>query len=111
MQTQPSVVSASDVSARPDTTVENQAADTSVADAVLQDSGSLRILVHEEQVQFLKQNVIIEEIVVHKRVVEETRHISEPLRHEEARIERVGNVPMYGEQTDNEAGSDVANLK
>jgi uncharacterized protein (TIGR02271 family) len=64
---------------------------------VLQGEGTLRILVHEEQVFINKQTVVIEEILVHKELLQETRQLVEPIRHEEARIEQVGNASIREE--------------
>jgi uncharacterized protein (TIGR02271 family) len=64
------------------------------ADEVLQGEGTLRILVHEEQVFINKQTVVTEEILVHKALLQETRQLVEPIRHEEAQVEQVGNVPI-----------------
>ncbi len=67
------------------------------SDDVLHGDGSLRILVHEERVQILKQTVVAEEIRVRKETVQETKRVVEPVRHEEVRLERVGKVPLRGD--------------
>ncbi len=69
-------------------------------DEVLRDGGVLRIRVRAEQVTIQKQPVVVEEIIVQKQMIEEVRHLVEPIRHEEARIERIGDVPMRENNSD-----------
>ncbi len=78
------------------------------ADEVLQGEGTLRILVHEEQVFINKQTVVTEEILVHKAVLQETKQLVEPIRHEEARIEQVGNVPIRDASVETGTPSNLA---
>ena len=58
----------------------------------LKDGGTLRIVLHEEQVHIEKYPVVKEEIFISKRQTEETRHFSDTIKREEVHIERVGNV-------------------
>ena len=53
---------------------------------------TINVLAREEQIVIEKQPVIIEEIIIGKRAIQETQHISETIRREEPRIERVGDV-------------------
>jgi stress response protein YsnF len=68
---------------------------SSAEEEVLKEEGLLRILVHEEQVIIQKRVAVIEEIVVQKQIIQETRHLVEPVKHEEVQIERVGNVLVH----------------
>src|SRR5919202_190484 len=43
-----------------------------------------------------KQPVVIEELHITKRVIEETEHVAATVRREEARLERAGEVPVSG---------------
>jgi len=61
----------------------------------LKESGTLHILVHEEQVLIQKQPVVVEEIVLQKQVIEQTKQIVEPVKHEEVSIEQVGQFPVH----------------
>ncbi len=70
-------------------------APSSTEDEVLKEEGTLRIFVREEQVIIQKQVVVIEEIAVQKQIVQDTRHLVEPIKHEEVHIERIGNVPVH----------------
>ena len=62
---------------------------------MLNNGGTIRILVREEQVTLNKQTVVVEEIVVHKQQVQETRQISDSVKHEEVHVERTGNVIIH----------------
>jgi uncharacterized protein (TIGR02271 family) len=57
----------------------------------------LRVPVWGEQVQVEKQPVVIEELHITKRVVEETEHVAATVRREEARLEPAGDVPVSGD--------------
>jgi len=69
--------------------------DETLAEA-LKDGGTLRIALREEQVRVEKYPVVKEEIFISKRQIQETRHISDTLKREEAHLERVGNVNIHG---------------
>lgn len=67
---------------------------------VLPEGGTLRIILHEEQVRIEKQTVVKEEIFISKRQIQETKHIEETLRREEAHIERAGEVTIRGSEVE-----------
>ena len=67
----------------------------SSVEEVLREEGVLRILVREEQVIIQKQVAVIEEIVVQKQIVQDIRHLVEPIKHEEVHIESVGKAPVH----------------
>lgn len=50
------------------------------------DDDSVHIPLHEERVKVDKENVVSEEIVIKKNKVQDTEHVSEKVRHEEADI-------------------------
>ena len=60
----------------------------------------MRIPLREEQVQVTKQPVVTEEINIGKRVVQETRQVTDTVQREEARIEQTGNVNIHGTPVD-----------
>ncbi len=64
-------------------------------DEVLHEGGTLRIIVREERVHIDKYPVVVEEIVVRKQPVVETKQLAEPVRHEEVHVERLGNVHLH----------------
>jgi len=59
-----------------------------------------RIPVREEQVQVTKQPVVKEEINVGKRVVQDNQQVSDTVRREEARVDRIGDVNVQGTPVD-----------
>ena len=62
---------------------------------MLSNGGTIRILVREEQVTLNKQTVVVEEIVVHKQQIQETRQLSDTVKHEEVHVEHTGNVIIH----------------
>ncbi len=58
---------------------------------------TIRIPVSEEQVNVTKSTVVMGEVGIGKRTVEETQQVTDTVRHEEARIEQEGNVTIQGE--------------
>ena len=75
-------------------------------DEALRDGGTLRIVLREEQVRVEKVPVVKEEIFISKRQIQETRHIEETLKREEAHIGRVGNVNIQGSERTSQASQD-----
>jgi uncharacterized protein (TIGR02271 family) len=69
----------------------------------LKDGERLRVMVREEQVFIDKKPMVVEEIVLTKRVVEEVKQITETLQREELRVERKGNVHIQGDNLDDVA--------
>ncbi len=65
--------------------------------AMLNNGGTIRILVREEQVTLNKQTVVVEEIVVRKQQVQETQQITDTVKHEEVHVEHTGNVIIHDE--------------
>lgn len=57
---------------------------------------TIRIPVLEERVYVAKTPIITGEVKVGKRVIQETHHVSETIRHEEPRIEQQGEVHFQG---------------
>ncbi|HYX51689.1 MAG TPA: YsnF/AvaK domain-containing protein [Ktedonobacteraceae bacterium] len=73
--------------------------DEDLSEALI-DGGTLRIVLREERVHVEKQTVVKEEIFISKRQIQETQHIEETLRKEEAHIERVGDVNIHGAEAE-----------
>ncbi|GAC1305642.1 MAG: YsnF/AvaK domain-containing protein [Ktedonobacteraceae bacterium] len=63
-------------------------------------SEDIRVPVSAEQVNVEKQTMVYEEVGLGKRAVQENQQVSDTVRHEEARIEREGNVRIEGENLD-----------
>ncbi|MFL5592795.1 MAG: YsnF/AvaK domain-containing protein [Ktedonobacteraceae bacterium] len=66
----------------------------------LKEGGTLRIVVREEQVRVEKYPVVKEEIFITKRQIQESKHISDSVKREEAHLEGVGNVNIHGSEVD-----------
>lgn len=63
---------------------------------ILVNGGTLRIVLHEEQVRVEKYTIVKEEILISKRQLQETQQIAETVKHEEATLERRGDVIIHG---------------
>ena len=56
---------------------------------------TIRIPVMGEKVNVTKDTVTIGDVMIGKRQVEETQHYKDSVRHEEVRMEREGNIPIF----------------
>lgn len=66
----------------------------------LRDGETVKVQVREEQVFIDKKPMVVEEIVLTKRILEEMGQITGTLQHEELRVERQGNVHIQGDKLD-----------
>ncbi|MGI9146512.1 MAG: YsnF/AvaK domain-containing protein [Chloroflexota bacterium] len=83
---------------REEVTIERRAVEPRPSDRPIEEHGrTISIPVREEQVIAEKRAVVYEELEVGKRTVQETRHVSETLRREEAVIDKEGSVELEGE--------------
>jgi uncharacterized protein (TIGR02271 family) len=71
--------------------IERKSLDNEVTDSPISDEETIRIPVSEEKVDVGKHTVVTGEISAHKRIIENTEHIDETLKREEAKINRIGN--------------------
>lgn len=71
-----------------------------ISDEALKDGGTLRIVLHEDQVTINKQTVVREEILIRKDLIEETRQLSDTVKHEEVRVTRHGNAIVHNKGID-----------
>lgn len=56
---------------------------------------TIRIPLRAEQVSVVKQSVVIEEVVLSKRRIQESQQVSDVVQREEAYFEREGDVPVH----------------
>jgi stress response protein YsnF len=63
----------------------------------MQSGEVLRIPIVEEEVIVHKRPVVVEEVTLGKRVIEDSQKVSDTVRREEARIEHHGDVRVQGE--------------
>lgn len=76
---------------REEVVIERKSLNNEASDSPITDEQSIRIPVNEEKVHEDKHTVVIGEISAHKRAIEDTVHIEETLKREEAQINKIGN--------------------
>ena len=79
--------------------IERRAGSGQVSDTPIGEGGTIRVPVSAEQVNVSKQTVETGEVSVGKRTVQETRRVTDTVRHEEARIERTGDATIEENDT------------
>ncbi len=77
--------------------IERRAVDNVESDTPGGQNETIRIPVSEERIEVNKHNVVTEEVDVSKRNVEETQHIEDTVKREEARVERAGRASLNEE--------------
>ncbi|MCD2349027.1 YsnF/AvaK domain-containing protein [Clostridium guangxiense] len=80
--------------------IERKSLNNEASDTPIGDSEAIKIPVSEEKVDVGKHTVVTGEVSAHKRAIEDTEHIDETLKHEEARINTVGDPNVVDEGTD-----------
>ena len=76
---------------REEVVIERRTLNNEASDSPITDEETIRIPVSEEKVHVNKHTVVTGEISAHKHAIEDTEHIDETLRREEARINKIGN--------------------
>ncbi len=82
---------------REEVTIERHPVDRRPSDQPIGENETISVPVHEEQVSVDKQSVVYEEVKVGKRSVDETQHVSETVRREEAVVDKDGKVELDGD--------------
>lgn len=80
--------------------IERRSLNNERTDAPITDEETIRIPVSEERVDVDKHTVITGEVSAHKRAIEDTKHIEETLKREEARVNRIGDPDVIDDVTD-----------
>lgn len=81
--------------------IEQRPASSQVTDTMpIGEGETIRVPVHEEQVNVSKQTVQTGEVNIGKRRVQETQQVRDTIRREEAHIEQKGNTPIHDTKTD-----------
>ena len=88
--------------AREEVVIERRSLNNESCDSPISDEETIRIPVSEEKIDVNKRTVITGEVSAHKRSVEDTQHIDETLRREEAKINRIGNPDVIESSRDND---------
>jgi uncharacterized protein (TIGR02271 family) len=76
---------------REEVVIERRSLDNETSDSPITDEESIRIPVTQETVDVGKHTVLTGEVTAHKRAVEETHHVDETLKREEAKVDTKGN--------------------
>jgi uncharacterized protein (TIGR02271 family) len=84
---------------REEVTIERREVARRPSDRSIGAGETVEVPVREEQVQLDKQTVVYEEVNVGKQAVEETQHLSERVRREEAVVEEEGKVDVRNQST------------
>ena len=79
--------------------IERRAGADQVSDTPVGEGEAIRVPMSAEQVNVSKQTVETGEVSVGKRAVQENRRLTDTVRHEEARVERQGDVAVEGDDT------------
>lgn len=79
---------------REEVVIERRALDNTSSDSPICNEETIRIPVSEEKIDVEKRTVITGEVSAHKRSIEETEHINETLKREEARVNRIGDADI-----------------
>ena len=79
---------------REEVVIERRALDNKASDSPISNEETIRIPVSEEKIDVEKRTVVTGEVSAHKRSIEETEHINETLRREEARVNRIGDADI-----------------
>jgi uncharacterized protein (TIGR02271 family) len=82
--------------------VERKAFDHKMSDTEISAEEAIHIPVSEEHVEVGKHTVITGEVSAHKQEVEETEHIDEVLKREEARVDADGDAHVISQKDDSQ---------
>jgi uncharacterized protein (TIGR02271 family) len=85
---------------REEVVIERRSLNNEASDSPISDEETIRIPVSEEKVDVDKRTVVTGEVSAHKRSIENTEHIDETLRREEAKINRIGDADIIEDHRD-----------
>lgn len=78
--------------------IERRAINHEMSDSPISEEETIHIPVSEERVEVGKHTVVTGEVSAYKREVEETRHVEETLRREEARVDSSGDANIVNDE-------------
>ncbi len=87
---------------REEVIIERKNLNNEDSDAPITDEESIRIPVSEEVVDVGKHTVVTSEVSAHKHSIEDTKHIDENLKREEARVKKFGNPDVVDSVQDHD---------
>jgi len=85
--------------AREEVVIERRTLNNEASDSLITAGETMRIPVSEEIVNVNKNTVVTGEISAHKRSIEDTKHVDETLKREEAIINKTGNADVVDSVT------------
>lgn len=85
---------------REEIVIERRTLNNEQSDSPITAEETIRIPVSQEKVDVDKRTVITGEVIAHKHDIEETKHIDETLKREEARIKEFGNPDVVDNVSD-----------
>lgn len=94
---------------REEVVIERTNLNNEVSDSPITNEETIRIPVSEEQVDVNKRTVVTGEVSAHKHVVEDTEHIDETLKREEARVNTTGDADIIDNSTDSSVNNNTDN--
>ncbi|URZ17458.1 YsnF/AvaK domain-containing protein [Clostridium felsineum] len=80
--------------------VERKSLNNETSDSPITNEQSIKIPVSEEKVNVGKHTVLTSEVSAHKNEIENTQHIDETLKREEAKINKIGDANIVDSNTD-----------
>ena len=87
---------------REEVVIERRDINNEASDSPITGEETIRIPVSEEMVDVDKHTVVTGEVSAHKHSIEDTRHIDENLKREEARINKIGDPDVVDSVHDND---------
>ncbi|SHJ95710.1 conserved domain-containing protein [Clostridium cavendishii DSM 21758] len=79
---------------REEVVIERKSLNNEASDSPIAEEETIRIPVTEEKIDVNKRTVLTSEVSAHKHTVEDTKHVDETLKREEARINNIGNADI-----------------
>ncbi len=87
---------------REEVVIERRSLNNEASDSPITNEETIRIPVSEEKVDVDKHTVLTGEVAAHKHSIEDTRHIDETLKREEARVNKIGDPNVVDSDTDHD---------
>lgn len=85
---------------REEVVIERKSLNNEASDTPITNEETIKIPVSEEKVDVGKHTVVTGEVSAHKHAIEDTQHIDETLKHEEARINTTGDPNVIDQESD-----------
>ncbi|MBC8063117.1 MAG: YsnF/AvaK domain-containing protein [Clostridiaceae bacterium] len=87
---------------REEVVIERRTLNNEASDSAITDEETIRIPVSEERVDVGKHTVFTGEVSAHKHDIQDTKHIDEILKREEARVNKIGDPDVVDSVTNHD---------